>query len=202
MCFVAVEDELSEVVALKLLEGKLNLAPQVMGKKLKGHLTGNAYLKNNVKKFCSIAQNGGKILIITDLDSTVCAPELIKDWFGTTLTPDKMLFRVVVRSIEAWIMADKFVFAQFLGIDVVNIQNSVEHYPRPKQHLLQIAEKAKDREVREAVVAKKGTLSIQGLGYNECLSKFINNHWCPIRASENSPSLKKAITRLETWSLL
>ena len=196
MCLVAVEDELSEVVALKLLEGKVAYNPRVLRK------NGYGYLKKNLKSFCETARNVGRVLIVTDLDSTTCAPQLIKNWFGATIKPDRMLFRVAIREVEAWIMADRDAFARFLGIEVDKIEKNMEGLADPKRYLLQLSEHVKDRKLKHDLIKKEKAIAVQGLGYNKRLSEFTSNHWCPQRASENSPSLAKAVTRIEAWSLL
>jgi hypothetical protein len=194
MCLVAVEDELSKVVALKLLENKFAYDPRVLRK------NGYGYLKKNLKSFCETARNVGRVLIVTDLDSTTCAPQLIKNWFGVMTKPDRMLFRIAVREIEAWIMADRDAFARFLDIEVNKIEKNMEELADPKRHLLQLAEHVKDRKLKHDLVKKEKAIATQGLGYNKRLSEFTSNHWCPQRASENSPSLKKAIMRIEAWA--
>lgn len=103
------EDELSEAVALKLLEGRGLENPQKLG------ISGFGYLKKSVEKFCKAANNGLNVFMLTDLDQTVCAPLLIADWFKSATKSDKFLFRVAVREVEAWVMADRQAFADFFG---------------------------------------------------------------------------------------
>ncbi len=193
MCIVAVEDALSEAVVMKLLDGKVSHPTRIIGKK------GNGYLKSNLRKFCETARNVGKVLIVTDLDDKPCAPSLVADWFRDITKPPRLLFRVAVRETEAWIMADRTAFADFLGISEDKIQRNIEDILDPKRYLLQLAENSA-RDLKNELIAQKNTVAVQGLGYNKRLTDFVSNHWCPTRASESSPSLQKAIIRIEAWA--
>jgi hypothetical protein len=194
MCFVMIEDELSEAIVLKLLENKgVDVEPPL-------RQGGFGYLRKNVEKFCNAAKNGRNVFMLTDLDQKQCAPSLIADWFKDIKKPDRFLFRVVVRESEAWLMADRKGFSNFLNISQNKIQSNIEDILHPKELLLKLAVQIKDRNLRDDLVKKEKAVAVQGLGYNKRLSEFVSNHWCPVRASENSPSLKKAIIRIEAWA--
>jgi len=60
--------------------------------------------------------------VITDLDKNECAPTLIRGWLDEPLNKN-MLFRVAVREIESWLMADRKNFAKFIGVSYEKIRN-------------------------------------------------------------------------------
>ena len=68
--------------------------------------------KKKIPALINMAKNGLPSLVITDLDRTLCAPSLVRQCAGITADkplslPDDFFFRVAVRAIEAWIMADR-----------------------------------------------------------------------------------------------
>jgi hypothetical protein len=195
MCLIATEDELSEAVVLKMLsERKISRhAVHSLPK------SGFGYLKKNVSKFCNAAQNGRNVFVLTDLDNARCAPSLLTDWFSLHERPERLLFRVAVREVEAWVMADKRSFSEFLGISPAIIGNEVDSIVDPKSYLLRISERAK-ASIKRELLPRKGVLARQGFGYNEVLGSFVRNHWSSTRAAEHSQSLKKALIRLDAWS--
>ncbi len=195
MCIIAAEDELSVSVIIRLLKERSIESDHVTVLPT----SGNGKLKVNLDKFCNAARNGKNVFILTDLDNLPCAPALLERWFGAQVKPVRLLFRVAVREIETWLMADRKAFAKFLGVSADKIQREVEGIADPKREILKLAEKAK-KEVRRDLLSEKNALAIYGFGYNQRLSEFVSNHWCPVRASEASPSLKKAIIRIEAWA--
>jgi hypothetical protein len=71
---VATEDELSEVIALRVLA---DLPGVIIGSSIcRG---GNGYLRKRIRNFCEMAQYG-PVLFLTDLDTHPCPPGLIEDW--------------------------------------------------------------------------------------------------------------------------
>jgi hypothetical protein len=187
---IATEDELSEAVAVRLINRAFGNGR--IGNRL--GLKGNGYL---IKKLPSLRQmaNREPVLVLTDLDDTECAPNLLKKWLGGQALPDNLLLRVAVRETEAWLLADRVGMANLLGISPNKIPLNPESLPDPKRFLLQLAHKAK-REVRSELIATKGAVASQGLGYNRLLSSFVKSDWQLDDATNNSESLSKAVIRL------
>ena len=194
MCLVATEDALSEAVACKLL-AKVNLAGHQLTPLRRN---GFGYLKSNFGKFTNAAKNGRRVFMLTDLDNRDCAPSLVAEWTAGVVLPYGFLFRVAVREVESWLIADRNGFAKFLGISPAKISNDIEAIPDPKKYLLHLAEKAKAK-VKQDLLPRKGTLAIQGFGYNERLTEFVEEFWSPDSAGAASPSLSKTIARIDTW---
>jgi hypothetical protein len=99
---IATEDVLTEAVGLKLI-AKFLPGFEVdlkLGKK------GNGLLKSKIAAYCHIAERTPFILI-TDLDGISCAPSLLSSWLGHLNPPKNFLFRVAVREVEAWLLADQ-----------------------------------------------------------------------------------------------
>lgn len=191
---VATEDVLSEAVALKLIgltNGKL-----VVSQKLRKN--GFGYLKSKFPNFCNLAKNM-PVVLITDLDHCPCAPSLIEKWKKEEALPYNLIFRVAIREIESWILADRDGFSDFLKISKSLIPIAPDQLSNPKATLLSLAQKA-PRNLKDGLVAKKGTLAIQGVEYNLILSHFVNQLWNPLKAADNSDSLNRAVKRIKEFA--
>ncbi|MCH8887923.1 MAG: hypothetical protein IIC13_15175 [SAR324 cluster bacterium] len=191
---LATEDELSEAVGYRLLEetmGRLEVnIPLRQG--------GFGYLKKRIGNFYQMAQYQS-ILLLTDLDQIGCPSILIDSWIQTLQIPENFLFRVAVRETEAWLLADHDGMSVFLGAKVGSFPENPDLLTDPKAALLTMAKKA-PREIRHEMVAQKGAIAAQGVGYNAVLSQFIREKWNPERASGRSESLRRARKRIKELS--
>jgi hypothetical protein len=133
-------------------------------------------------------------LIITDLDTVVCAPTLVAAWCQRIRLNPGLTFRVAVREVEAWLLADRTAIAQFLGIAVNRVPAYPEQTPDPKRALIQLASTSRYSGIRRAIVPVGA--ATQGRDYNGCLSTFVNAQWDVHRAAANAPSLAKAVHRI------
>lgn len=186
----ATEDELSEVVAAKLVR---EIVPNgVVGLMLRKG--GIGYLRSSFDKFCQMARRE-HVLLLADLDRQPCASGLIASWTGDNPLPDKLLFRVPVREIEAWLLADRQGMAALMGISEAGLPSEPDALPDPKRALLNAARNAA-RSVRSELIASRGALASQGLGYNRVLSHYVDTLWSIDRAVERSASLRRAVNRL------
>lgn len=183
------EDELSEAIGIKLI--KYFLPPNIEITCLRKG--GFGYIKGKMKSWCSLSKLH-PVFIITDLDRGSCPSALINDWLNGCSPTDNLIFRVAVKEIESWLLADTLAIKALVGPNAKLPQN-IDELSDPKLYLLQLAKKA-SRQVRNDLVQTEGSVSSQGLGYNKRLAKMVNEHWCPHRASTKSDSLARAINRL------
>ena len=200
-CYCYVEDQPSADVAKKLVEYR-NANHEHMflfrdGFPLVKHGFGD--IKNMIPSFLNMSRSGIYTFIITDLDSRVCVGRLIRDWFGiandkTNLIPKELVFRVAVREIESWILADRKEWADFIDIPERNFQEFPDDLEDPKRFLLNVLRKKGKKKFHKEMLPR-GDAHI-GPRYNEILCDFIKNRWSPSRAADNSPSLKRALDAL------
>ncbi len=190
---LAVEDHLSEFVLREII--KQSQRPFVIGNCLCHG--GYGYLKKNIQAFNKAAQ-GMPFLLLTDLNSTECSPTLIKKWLPYPKHPN-LLFRVAVREVEAWLLAHREAFATFLGISDKLIPQEVDAIPDPKQFLINLAAKSKNRKVRDAIVPFREKTVTIGPDYNEKLKEFVNHFWQAEIAASYSPSLQRTVNAIATF---
>ena len=186
---IAVEDNLSEAVAKKILE-------ECQGRYAVGFCYGKSgvgYLRKNIGGFNNAAK-GTPYLIMTDLDEASCPPELADDWLKSTKHPN-LMFWVAVREVEAWILADRMGFSRFLGIRKALIPESVEDISSPKEFLISLARRSSKPSIRKDIVPRDQSSAKIGPDYNGRLVSFVLSTWDIQAASSVSASLRRAVDR-------
>ncbi len=154
-------------------------------------------MKKKIRAFNKAAQSI-PFLILTDLDNSPCPPQMIKSWLDIPKHPN-LLFRIAVREVESWILADREAIAGFLGISEKKIPDDTDSLPDPKAFLIQLARKSKSRSLREELAPPSGATSRQGPNYNNRIIAFIRDTWNADAASQHSRSLRRALERLRKF---
>jgi hypothetical protein len=195
---VAVEDELSETMVRRLLlDTGRDYSIGVVFRR-----GGFGYLRKRANNWNAAAAAGTPILLLTDLDQHFCVSDLIKSWLDNTPHPN-LIFRIAVREVESWLLADRACFAGFLGIHERLMPFEPDAIPDPKRSLVGLARKSRIRTLREAIVPRSGSTAVQGPDYNDPLCEFVRAQWNPDAAATQSPSLSRAKAKLlafePTW---
>lgn len=191
---LVVEDELSEAVARKLLRtGVQSYAVRVVYSR-----GGYGYIKKNIRGFNNAAK-GTPWLILTDLDAGECPASMIDRWFGPASLEPNLLFRVAVREVEAWLLAHRSAFAEFVGVREGLVPQDVEQIDDPKKKLIDIVRRSRRKRLREDIVPPQHSTREQGPDYNGRLVRFVEGHWDPRDCAKTSRSLEKAIHRIDSF---
>ena len=191
---LAVEDRLSESVAKRLIA---EYAPNLQIAQTTG-LQGNGPLRQSLRRLNEIATHLHPTLVFTDLDRPEsCPAELLRDWTqGLTLSP-RMLIRVAVLEIETWLLADRTGIADWLSVAISRVPDNPETITDPKRTLIELANRSRKRDLREAIVPRRGIgTHHSGPGYNQSVGEFASQYWNPGAARGRSPSLDRAIIRI------
>lgn len=169
--------------------------------RLAGHEAGPAYVrggKGNLDSKLPAYNNAARYahwLVLRDLDHDAgCAPELVQ-----ALLPDPsdfMCLRVAVRSVEAWLMADRERISRYLGVplNVVPLDPDMEEHP--KTTMVNLARRSSKRNIREDMVPEPGHSRSVGPGYTARITEFAISLWRPSAASRSSRSLSSCIRAL------
>lgn len=143
-------------------------------------------------------------LVLRDLDNDApCAPAFLRDraFAPTTF----MCFRIVVREMEAWLMADRVGLAKFLNVEARWIPEHPDALVDPTGELIDLARRSRSGPIRRAMIPPPGATVVVGPGYDALLIDFATNEWSLSRACERSPSLAKARAALRAmahqWTL-
>lgn len=190
---LAVEDDLSEAVLKEIL--KQSQRPFVVGTCLKKR--GFGYLKK-ILPGLNKAAKGSPYLVLTDLDNNECPLTLLAKWLSNPKHPN-LIFRVAVIEVEAWLLAHREAFAQFLGISVSHIPYNADLVSDPKQSLIELTKKSKKRSIRDAIVPPNNSTAKVGRDYNSQLIEFVNHNWKVELAKIHSPSLEKAVNAIDRF---
>lgn len=194
---IVVEDSLSEAVLRKVLcESRSHFAVGYCY--CRG---GYGYVKRTVPGFNNAAE-GTPFVILVDLESE-CPPAQIAEWLPVPMHPN-LVFRIAVMEVESWILADGLGFASFLGISSSLIPGNVDGIPDPKQALVDLTRRSRNRALREAIVPTLGSTAKVGPDYNRQLIDFVENRWSIAAATQNSPSLRRTVSAVvefkPTWN--
>ncbi|HLP90561.1 MAG TPA: hypothetical protein VK184_18515 [Nostocaceae cyanobacterium] len=187
---LAVEDPLSEAVLRAILH-QSNRPYKVINCYCQ---QGYGYLQKTIKGFNNAAK-GIPYIVLTDLDRKDCPLALIEQWLPYPKHPN-LLFRIAVREVETWLLADREAFANFLGIQQILIPQDVDAIDDPKQTLINLAKKSKKGELRDAIVPKPNSTAKVGRDYNGQLIYFVENFWKAEVAKLCSPSLQRTVNSI------
>lgn len=187
---LAVEDDLSEVVlrTIILRSNRDYHIGTAYGR------TGFGYLRKTVSGW-NAAARGVPFILLTDLDKYHCPPELISDWLSVPINPN-LIFRVAVREVESWLLADPPNLAKYLAVSANLVPSQCDQIPDPKAALIRLARKSRSSDIRARIVPRVGSTAQQGPDYNGCLADFVQTKWDLQLACASSESLRRAVDRV------
>jgi hypothetical protein len=138
-------------------------------------------------------------LVLVDLDQDFACPgALVAEWLPAP--SEFMHFNVVVRQIEAWLLADGERFARFFSIKRNAIPAAPDELPDAKATVLQLAAASRRPAVRQDMTPRPGSGRRVGPAYTSRLIEFAYSRaegWRPEVAALRSPSLARCLRRLD-----
>jgi hypothetical protein len=188
----AVEGLLDEAVLKRLLQ-EVGAAPgPIYGKRGKDDLKRSVSSYNNAARFTPW-------IVLVDLnDDAACAPAL-----AGALLPSPapwMVFRVVVRAVEAWLLGDGARAAAFLGVPATAIPPFPEQLEDPKRAMVDLARRSRKAQVRDDMVPRPGSGRAVGPAYTSRLVEFASDRqhgWRPPVAARSCHSLARCLSRMQ-----
>ena len=207
--YAYVEDALSRAVLEKIIDslndpgapffGFRDGRPQIMH--------GESQIKKGFMSNLKMAAEGLYTFSLVDLDiyDYPCPLDLLRDWLGikqgrSIVLPPQTLLRVATRTIEAWIMADIRKFARRFYLTESLLPSVPDDQLRPRKMFFDLLRRREGTFLRN-----KGLIGVLpskeahiGPEYNDVMCDFIERHWSPFRAEQNSPSLKRTMDRLRS----
>lgn len=194
---LAIEDELSESVLRTLLRyvDREYFVGTAYGRQ------GFGYLRKTAPGW-NVGARGVPFVLLTDLDDHACPSALIQQWLNAPLHPN-LIFRVAVREVEAWLLADRANIARFLSVPQTRVPLTCDDLIDPKRELIGLARRSRSRDIRDRIAPRIDSTAQQGPDYNGCLTAFVRNGWDIPSACAVSPSLARTVHRLiafiPTW---
>ena len=184
----AVEGDVDEAVARCLIAHAGGVPSVVYGR------TGKRYLRTRIAGYNQAARHQPWLVIVDLNHEAVCAPSLRAAWVPTPSL--YMCFRVAVREVESWLLADAERISAFLKISPSRVPRDVDRLDDPKQALLQLVRRSGSRAIREDMTPRPESGRVIGPAYNSRLIEFVTNTrvgWRPSMAARNSDSLNRCL---------
>jgi hypothetical protein len=185
----AVEGIVDEAVVRKLILQAGGCPGTIYGKR------GKTHLRQQIQGYNNAARHSPWIVLI-DLDRDAeCAPPLCDQW-----VPDParhLCFRVAVREIEAWLMADAETLALFLSVARSRLAADPERLLDPKTEMVNLSRYSRRREIREDMVPRERSGRQVGPAYAARLMEYVETQWRPRVAAHGAESLRRAMDCLE-----
>ncbi len=152
---------------------------------------GKDFLREKIAGYNNAARHAPWIVLV-DLDMDAdCAPSLRAEWMPHPAT--RMCFRVVVRAVEAWLMADVQALSAFLGVSKARIPVAAEDIRDPKRAMVDLARRSRKRDIRMDMVPREGSGRATGPAYATRLIEYVQSRWRPAVAARNIESLRRAV---------
>ena len=191
---VLVEGITEEPVAKRLLKHVGLEVGTIYGRKGKAHLLKRVPIYNKAAHFTPW-------LVLIDLDmDALCPSHVVARWLPEPA--NGMRFRIAVRSIEAWLLADRESIASFLAVGLSKIPHHPDLDLHPKQTLINIARTSRNKSIREDIVPRQESGAKVGPLYVARLADFTENHLEPSEGEKHSESLRRCIRALSTLTAL
>lgn len=186
---VVVEGLTDEIAAIRLLEeAGLDVGPvHVAGGKVR--------LDERIPGYVAASRHG-PWLVLRDLDTDAdCAPALLQ-----ALVPahgPHLLFRIPVRQLESWLLADREAMARFLSVTLNRIPPNPDGLLDPKVAVIDAARRSRRAQLRRDMVPEPDSGMKVGRGYVGHMTDFIMSAWRPRVGARYSDSLRRALVAFD-----
>ena len=183
-CILVVEGDTDLPIARKLLrDARLDVSVEI-------DCAGKSRLDEDLHGYNEAAR-GAPWFILRDLDQDApCAGAFLEQkGFKTSRW---MCFRLAVRELESWLLADAQAVARFFDVQEEWIPENPDDQIDPTESLVGLARRSRSAAVRKAMVPSLGTSVAVGPLYEAMIIEFGSKHWNLPRACRRSASLRRA----------
>jgi hypothetical protein len=181
----AVEGPVDEAVVRKLIACAGGRVGTVYGK------NGKDALRKKINAYNNAAMRAPWVVLVDLNNDADCAPPFRASWLPQ---PAPLLcFRVAVRQVEAWLLADADTLAKYLRVPRSAIPRDPETLANAKTEMVNLARRSKRRDIRTDMVPREGSGRDVGPAYTSRLIEYVEKAWRPREAAQRSDSLRRAI---------
>lgn len=181
----AVEGVVDEAVVRKLIAYAGAMPGDVHGRQ------GKAFLRQRMVGYNHAARHSPWIVLV-DLDRDAdCAPSLRAAWLPAP--SPRLCFRIAVREVESWLMADAERLSEFLRVARSRLPRAPERIQDPKTEMVNLARNSRRRDIRDDMVPRPESGRSVGAAYASRLIEFVADRWRPDHAARRCESLRRAI---------
>ena len=160
--------------------------------------SGKPALLDRLEGYNAAARHAPWIVLVDLNGDCECAPIALQNWLP--YPEPLMCFRIVVRAIESWLLADRERLASTLRVAKSRIPINPESLENPKRTIVEIARRSRSRDVREDMVPRDGSGRNVGPAYTSRLMDFVRDSetgWRPNIAASASDSLSRCLQCLQ-----
>ena len=187
---VAAEGIVDEAVLRRLIAHAGGQTGTVYGR------NGKAALREKIRGYNNAARFTPWVVLV-DLDNDAdCAPSMRNVW--VPVPAPNLCFRIAVREVEAWLMADRQTLARYLSVKAGNVPVEPEKFERPKDAMVNLARGSRSRDIHSDIVPQENSGRRVGPAYASRLVEYIRERWRPEVAAQHAESLRRAINCLIT----
>lgn len=168
-------------------------------------------IKNKIEEFNTLAASAPVVLLV-DSDTDDCAPCTKRNLLDGLAQHPNFLINISVDEAEAWLMADRVNFADYIGVPVADVPQASLQKQGGMKPLIEVACPVKSsyylthdlalhsskEDIRQSVAATGR--SCKGKAYNSAMIPFIKDRWDIDNACKNSDSLSRMIARIKNLS--
>ena len=185
----AVEGLVDEAVVQRLIRDAGAEPGTIYGK------NGKPALRKRIRGYANAAKRSPWIILVDLNGDHDCAPSLRSEWLRDSVP--SLCFRVAVRAVEAWLLADSETLSEYLAISPTQVPPDPEALPDPKRSLVDLARRSSRRTIREDIVPRAGSGRSVGPAYTARAIEFVLKHWRPQVSAGRADSLQRAIDCLK-----
>jgi len=185
----AVEGVVDEVVVRRLITWAGGRPGTVYGK------AGKPFLRQEINGYNNAARRAPWIILV-DLDRDAdCAPPLREAWLAAPAP--NLCFRIAVRQVEAWLMADAETLAAYLSVARSAVPADPEGLEHAKIAMVNLARRSRRGAVSKDMVPREGSGRPVGPAYTSRLIEYVESRWRPEVAAQGAESLRRAMACIE-----
>jgi len=112
-----------------------------------------------------------------------------------------LIFRIAVKEVESWLLADHTNFSRFLGIRKDLLPKDTDDIRDPKNFLIRIADRSRNTELKKDIIPPRNSDRKVGPNNNGKLIEFVSTKWDPKNAKNHSISLLKTIEKIKKFKI-
>ncbi|MES1244986.1 MAG: hypothetical protein ABUT39_25495 [Acidobacteriota bacterium] len=184
----AVEGPVDEAVLRRLVRDSGAVPGTFYGKKGKDRLVQQVSAYNHAARL-------SPWIVLMDLDRDAdCAAGLRNRLLPNEPVPNLCL-RIAVRTVEAWLLADRERFSDFFAVAASKVPPSPEFLPDPKRTIIELARSSRRKEIRSDMIPRPESGRPVGPAYTSRMIEYIESAkgWRPAVAAEAADSLRRCL---------
>lgn len=134
---------------------------------------------------------GSPWFVLRDLNSDAeCPAEYLR---RIRFTPSTwMCFRLAVRELESWLLADRTGFAEFFQVPLHRLPNDPDAESDPTETIVNLCRRSGSSRIRSSMLPRPGAHVAVGPLYEATIIEFGEKRWSVTRAARSSDSVRRA----------